>query len=212
MTARFRSEHPTGCKTPGDSAASRLVHQARLELDAPLLLGGMPALRWMPAARCAFECTLRHDPPRPLAVHAEQLAMRAHASQLCSKSQAVQEPALALVHFMAILRVSFLPAAGGMTVRAHEKSREQQSERERSHRCRRRIFEGEDGGPRDGRPVYSVGARTERCGDLGLEVLIEAQPQRSTPGVARALPRRTAGDCGRGRGRAVSGRAVSEGE
>ena len=108
-----------------------MVHQARLELDAPLLLGGMPALRWMPAARCAFECTLRHDPPQPLAVHAEQLAMRAHASQLCSKSQAVQEPALALVHFMAILRVSFLPAAGGMTVRAHEKSREQQSERER---------------------------------------------------------------------------------
>ena len=59
----------------------------------------MPALRWMPAARCAFECTLRHDPPQPLAVHAEQLAMRAHASQLCSKPQAVQEPAKALVHF-----------------------------------------------------------------------------------------------------------------
>ena len=76
-----------------------MVHQARLELDAPLLLGGMPALRWMPAARCAFECTLRYDPPQPLAVHAEQLAMRAHASQLCSKPQAVQEPAKALVHF-----------------------------------------------------------------------------------------------------------------
>ena len=93
MPSRVRGRSSeAGGVTPGDRTGLRTVHRARPELDAPLL-GCMLALRWSPAARCAFECTLRQDPQRPFSVHTEQPAVRAHAAQLCSKPHAVHEPA-----------------------------------------------------------------------------------------------------------------------
>ena len=93
MPSRVRGRSSeAGGEAPGDSTGLRMVHLARLELAEPLL-GGLPALRWSPAALCAFECMLRHEPQRADALHAGQAAVRTHAEQLRSTPHAVHEPA-----------------------------------------------------------------------------------------------------------------------
>ena len=46
----------------------------------------------MPAARCAFECTLRQDPQRADGVQSEQSRVARHAGQLQAVPQAEQVP------------------------------------------------------------------------------------------------------------------------
>ena len=81
---------------PGDSTGLRMVHRARPALETQSRLAGRSALRWSPAALCAFECTLRHDPQRAVGVHSEHSSVAQHAAQLRSRAHAEHGPAYAL--------------------------------------------------------------------------------------------------------------------
>ena len=130
MTARFRSKHrqqDAGRQrglahgAPGAAGAGRATAARRHAADC----AGCPPRDAPSSARCG---TTRRSLSRYMlnSWRCERTRRSCARSRRPCKSRRRRWSI-----FTAILRVSFLPAAGGMTVRAHEKSREQQSERER---------------------------------------------------------------------------------